>query len=246
MSVHVSLEKLRSVRLLIGTPIYGFFCYGPYLHSLLSLINLCYSLGIQIGVSSICAESLLQRSRNYVVDEFLRSDFTHLMFVDTDLHFQPEHVIALLMLDKDVIGAPYPEKKGINWNTVVHMIKSGHCQENDLQRFAGDLVFDKHIDPSNVMMEVDVLKPGFMMVKRQVFDRLQMVYPENYYRPDHIGITNFDGIRKIQMFFSVEIDPKTRKLMTEYEYFCQTWRNIGGQIYMCPWMVLTHIGSYAF
>ena len=245
MSVEMSLEKLKHVRLMIGTPVYGLQCHGTYLQSVLSLLRLCGMLGIQMGVSSICCESLLQRSRNYVVDEFLRSGYTHLMFVDTDICFQPEYVIALLLLDKDVIGAPYPDKVGIDWETVVKTIHHGNCQEHDLYRVAGDMMFDKHLDPSK-LVEVDVIKPGFMMVKRRVFDKLQMVYPENYYRPDHIGITHFDGIRNIQMFFSVEIDPDTRKLLTEYEYFCKLWRDVGGQIYMCPWMVLTHIGTHMY
>lgn len=245
MSVEMSLENLKHVRLMIGTPVYGLRCHGAYLQSILSLLRLCGMLGIQMGVSSICSESLLQRSRNYVVDEFLRSGFTHLMFIDTDICFQPEHVIALLMLDKDVIGAPYPEKQKIEWETIVQTIQNGNCLEEDLPRVAGDLVFDKHTDPSN-LVEVDVIKPGFMLVKRQVFDKLQLAYPENYYRPDHIGTTHFDGIRNIQMFFSVEIDPHTRKLLTEYEYFCKLWRNMGGHIHMCPWMVLTHIGPYMY
>jgi len=245
MSIEISLEKLKHVRLMIGTPVYGLRCHGAYLQSVLSLLQLCGMLGIQMGVSSICSESLLQRSRNYVVDEFLRSGFTHLLFVDTDICFQPEHVIALLMLDKDVIGAPYPEKQRIDWESIVKIIQTRNFKERDLDRVAGDLIFDKHLDPSN-LVEVDVMKPGFMMVKRQVFDKLQMVYPENYYRPDHIGTTHFDGIRNIQMFFSVEIDTETRRLLTEYEYFCKLWRKIGGHIYICPWMVLTHIGTHMY
>jgi hypothetical protein len=245
MSVEMPLEKLKHVRLMIGTPVYGLRCHGAYLQSILSLLQLCGVLGIQMGVSSICSESLLQRSRNYVVDEFIRSGCTHLMFVDTDICFHPEYVIALLLLDKDVIGAPYPNKAGIDWETIARTIHHGGCEEQDLHRVAGDLVFGKNLDPSK-LVEVDVIKPGFMMIKRRVFDKLQLVYPENYYRPDHIGITHFDGIRNIQMFFSVEIDPDTRKLLTEYEYFCKLWRGVGGQIYMCPWMVLTHIGTHMY
>ena len=244
MSIETSLEKLKNVRLMIGTSIYGSRCHGKYLHSLLSLLRLCGILGIQMGVSSISSESLVQRSRNYVVDEFLRSGFTHLMFIDTDICFQPEHVIGLLMLDKDVIGAPYPEKKRIDWETVIQTVHCGTTEEN-LESVCGDLLFDRTIDPSQ-LIQVDVLKPGFMMVKRCVFDKLQVVYPENYYRPDHIGTAHFNGIRNIQMYFSVEIDPETRQLLTEYEYFCKLWRKIGGEIYACPWMVLTHVGIYSY
>lgn len=251
MVVKMSVEQIRHIQLMIGTPVYGSQCYGLYLRSILSLQRKCHKVGIQMMVSNICHESLLQRSRNYVVDEFLRSGFTHLMFVDTDICFDPDYVIALLMLDKDVIGAPYPEKKKIEWETVIRGVQQAHCQETDLEKLAGDLVMDDQhkqtimTDPST-LIKVDVLKPGFMMVKRRVFDKLQMVYPENSYRPDHIGIAHFDGARNIHMFFSVEIDPDTRKLLTEYEFFCKQWRDIGGQIYMCPWMVLTHIGTHMY
>ena len=53
-----------------------------------------------------------------MVDEFLnRSDASHLLFIDSDIHFQPEDVIAMLALDKDVIGGPYP-KKAIKWKSI--------------------------------------------------------------------------------------------------------------------------------
>jgi len=239
--IEMPLEKLENVKLMIGTPMYGSRCHGAYLHSVLSLIKLCGVLGVQIGVSSICSESLLQRSRNYVVDEFLRSGFTHLILIDTDIQFKPEYVISFLMMDKDMVGAQYPEKKMIQWETIINAVKEGNVEDEEkLHELAGDLV-DNRLVPTDIV-EVDVLKMGFVMIKRQVFDKLQLSYPEHFYKPDHIGIANFDGIRRIQMFFSVEIDPETRKLATEYEFFCKMWRKIGGKIYMCPWMVLSHVG----
>lgn len=239
-TIHMPLEKLKDIKLMVGTPMYGSKCHGAYLHSVLSLIKLCNILGIQVGVTTICSESLLQRSRNYVVDEFLRSGFTHLMMIDTDIQFKPEYVISCLMMDKDIIGAQYPEKKMIRWDNVIHAIKETDVKEDKLQEIAGDLLYNDIIPTDPV--EVGFLKMGFVMIKRRVFDKLQLAYPEHFYKPDHIGITNFDGIRRIQMFFSVEIDPDTRKLVSEYDFFCKMWRKIGGKIYMCPWMVLSHVG----
>lgn len=243
--MNISLEKLKNIKLMVGTPMYGSKCHGAYLSSIISLLKLCNRIGVRVGVSSICNESLLQRSRNYVVDEFLRSGFTHLMFVDTDIQFQPEHVVALLMADKDIVGAPYPEKIDVDWKKIIQSIKDGTANEETLPRITGEFVFDTQRDPTDVV-EVESMKPGFMMIKRRVFERLQTVYPENYYKPDHIGITHFDGARHIQMFFSVEIDPETRKLLSEYDFFCKLWRKIGGKIYMCPWMVVSHIGNHLY
>jgi hypothetical protein len=74
--------------------------------------------GIETKFSFLFNESLITRARNYLVDEFLRSGYTHMMFIDSDIHFNPQDIIALLALDKDVVGGPYP-KKSINWKNII-------------------------------------------------------------------------------------------------------------------------------
>lgn len=245
----ITNETFKNTRLMIGSNLYGSKCQGPYAISILALMKLCYQLRLVVGFASISNESLIQRSRNYVVDEFLRSDCTHLMLIDTDIQFNPEDVLALLLLNQDIIGVPYPEKKDVNWDLIISSIKNNPVQKDPTvySKMTGEnfLHSIQNLDPTK-MISVDVLKPGFMMIKRNVFDRLRISYPEHYYRPDHVGIAHFGGERMIQMYFSVEIDPKTRKLLTEYEFFCKMWRDIGGKIFICPWMVVSHIGLHKY
>lgn len=242
MRDEITPENLQGKKLFVATPMYGSKCNGAYLRSLLSLLYICNMLHIPVGVSTISNESLVQRSRNYVVDEFLRSDFTHLLFIDTDIVFNPEYVIALLALDQDIVGAPYSYKK-INWGNILEAVNHNVSPEN-LCRLAG------HLDTSQWkeqdFMETDSLEMGFTMIRRNVFEKLQVAYPEHYYRPDHIGTPHFDGVRNIQLYFSVEIDPSSQKLLSECEFFCKTWKAIGGKLYVCPSMVVTHIGMYYF
>lgn len=245
MSVEITPEKLQGKKLFVGTPMYGSKCQGAYLRSILSLLYLCNALNVPVGVSTISNESLVQRSRNYIVDEFLRSDFTHLMFIDTDIVFNPEYVIAMLVLDQEVVGVPYSSKT-IHWETIVKAVHQ-NVSSDQLCRVAGNLSFEKHpLYLEKNLVEVDTLMMGFTMIKRQVLDKLRVAYPEHYYRPDHIGTPHFDGIRNIQMFFSVEVDESSQTLLTEYEFFCQKWKAIGGKMYSCPWMVLSHIGLHSF
>ena len=122
MQLQISVEDLRKNKLFVATPMYGGNCLGMYAKSCLDLQGLCTQYGIEVRFSFIFNESLITRARNYLVDEFLRSGFTHLLFLDSDIHFDPRDVIALLALDKDVIGAPYP-KKSIKWPAIIQAVQ---------------------------------------------------------------------------------------------------------------------------
>ena len=117
MELSIKVEELRKVKLFVATPMYGGNCNGLYMKACLDLQGLCMKYGIECRFSFLFNESLITRARNYLVDEFLRSGMTHLLFIDSDILFNPMDVIALAALDKDVIGGPYP-KKSINWKAV--------------------------------------------------------------------------------------------------------------------------------
>jgi len=265
MQLEVSVEKLREFKLFVATPMYGGMNHGMYMKSCLDLQSICSQYGIEIRYSFIFNESLITRARNYLVDEFLRAEgFTHLLFIDADIHFDPRDVIACLALDKDVVGGPYP-KKSIKWASVKEGVKKHpDIEPGDMEKLAGDFVFNPvpGTEKFSVAEPVEVLEigTGFMMVKRHVFDKFREAYPEFSYRPDHVGQANFDGQRYIHAYFDTVIDRKRKvvvngeerefggsdRYLSEDYMFCQWWRNIGGQIWLCPWMKTHHIGTYAF
>lgn len=110
MNVNVSVEELRKHKIFVATPMYGGSCFGTYLRSSIDLANLCRQYGISAQFYYLFNESLITRARNYLVDEFLRSDCNKLMFIDADIEYDPNHVLMLAYLDRDIIGAPYPKK----------------------------------------------------------------------------------------------------------------------------------------
>jgi hypothetical protein len=213
--------------------------------------------GIETKFSFLFNESLITRARNYLVDEFLRSGFTHLLFIDSDIHYQPQDIVALMALDKDVIGGPYP-KKSINWGNVAQAARNHpDLDPKELEGLVGEYVFNvvKGTQQFQVTEPLEVLEigTGHMMVKRQVFEKMQESFPNIKYKPDHVGQANFDGSRYIHAYFDTVIDSKdsitgggTERYLSEDYMFCQMWRKIGGQIFLCPWMKTQHIGTYAF
>lgn len=257
MEIKVKIEELKKNKLFVATPMYGGMNHGMYMKSCLDLQAIMGKYGVEVRFSFLFNESLITRARNYLVDEFLRSDATHLLFIDSDIHFNPQDVIALLALDKDVIGAPYP-KKAINWTNIAHAArKHTELEPRELETLVGDYVFNvvKGTQQFSVTEPLEVMEigTGFMMIRREVFPKMEQAYPQLRYKPDHVGQANFDGSRYIHAYFDTLIDTVdsatgggSDRYLSEDYMFCQLWRKIGGQIYLCPWMKTQHIGTYPF
>jgi hypothetical protein len=313
VNLSISVEQLRKNKLFIATPMYGGMCLGMYMKACLDLQGMCGQYGMENRFSFIFNESLITRARNYLVDEFLRSGYTHLLFLDADIHFDPKDVLALMALDKDIIGAPYP-KKSIKWNSAITAINKRHsliktvneknieiAAENmaaqaagptadgaviakplydvpkeltsqEVEQTIGDYVFNPVAGTGqfNVGEPLKVMEigTGYMMIKREVFLRWALQYPQYSYKPDHVGQANFDGSRYIHAYFDCIIDKKrqmeiqqdlgerkkgeivevggSERYLSEDYFFCQQWRNMGGEIWLCPWMRTFHVGTYAF
>ena len=257
MEIQVKLEELKQHKLFVATPMYGGMNHGLYMKSCLDLQTTMMRYGIEIKFSFLFNESLITRARNYLVDEFLRTEYTHLLFIDSDINFSAQDVIALLALDKDVIGGPYP-KKSMNWSNIAHAARNHpDLEAKKLESVVGEYVFNVVKGTSQFQvtepLEVMEIGTGYMMVKRNVFDKMKVEYPTIKYKPDHVGQANFDGSRYIHAYFDTVIDTKesivgggSDRYLSEDYMFCQMWRKMGGQIYLCPWMKTQHIGSYAF
>lgn len=257
MEIKVKIDDLKKNKLFVATPMYGGMNHGMYMKSCLDLQAIMGKYGVETRFSFLFNESLITRARNYLVDEFLRSEATHLLFIDSDIHFNPQDVIALLALDKDVIGGPYP-KKAINWTNIAHAARNRtDLEPKELENLVGDYVFNvvKGTQQFSVTEPLEVMEigTGFMMIKREVFPKMEAAYPQLRYKPDHVGQANFDGTRYIHAYFDTLIDTVdsatgggSDRYLSEDYMFCQLWRKIGGQIYLCPWMKTQHIGTYPF
>jgi hypothetical protein len=250
MEIKIAVEELRKNKLFVATPMYGGMNHGLFMKSCLDLQAMMNHYKIETKFSFLFNESLITRARNYLTDEFLRSDFTHMLFIDSDIHFNPQDIIALLALDKDIIGAPYP-KKSMNWSNIAHGARNHpELDPKELEKLVGEYVFNvvKGTKQFAVTEPLEVMEigTGFMMVKREVFGKFAEAYPDLKYKPDHVGQAHFDGSRYIHAYFDTVIDPVSERYLSEDYMFCQWWRNIGGKIYLCPWMKTQHIGTYAF
>lgn len=256
MEIKISAEELRKKKLFVATPMYGGQCAGMYCRSMSDLTALCMRYGIEMKFYSLFNESLITRARNYCCDEFIRSDYTHMLFIDSDIGFNANDVIAMLALQSDespydIIAAPYP-KKCISWEKVKQAVDKGMADDNanQLERYVGDYVFNPVIGsgaiPISEPVEVMETGTGFMLIRKNTFDIYTKAYPQYLYKPDHVRTEHFDGTREIMAFFDCIIDPESKRYLSEDYMFCQNIRKAGGKVWLCPWISLQHVGMYIF
>lgn len=251
-------ESLRGKKLLIATPMYGGQCYAPYMQSMMRLSVMCNNFGVEFDTCIVVNESLISRARNMCANVFLDRDFTHLMFIDSDIGFDPMDVIYLLHTagtddEHHVIGGVY-SKKQILWGNIYHAVKSGAVDDPQmLESISGNFYFPL-ADPSKTIQltvpsRVRELTTGFMMITRTALERFKQAHPEYSYILDP-GPGQYLPIQgQVTQFFQAEIRPdqtgQPRYLSEDY-WFSHRIIDLGMNVWACPWITLSHTGTHDY
>lgn len=237
------------IKLFLATPMYGGMCTGHYTQSLLQLQNLAQTSNIVLATSFMFNESLIQRGRNALAHNFLKTDFTHLLFIDADIVFNPADILSMLMADKDIICGVYP-KKEINWTAVARAARAGVPPE-ELKFYSGSHVINLLDNASEACFPVDqpaeILNggTGFMLIKRKVLETL--IPHVGKYSNNTLDLSGGMQLAEpIYEFFGTSICENTGVLLSEDYEFCRKWRATGGKIWAAPWIRLAHVGTYNF
>jgi len=234
---------MEAIKLMVSTPCYGGLCLQHYAESLMKLQRLCAMNRIHMMLDTTENESLVHRARNIAVGRFYqKTDCTHFMFIDADIHFDPEAVVRLLKSGHDVSCAAYP-KKTIMWNQAHEAMKAGDTR--DPNKIVSSLVMNfKYPNTPVVDGFAEVLDgpTGFMLIKRDVFTRMFDAYPELNCVNDHQN-RDFENYCAV---FDCMIDPVNRRYLSEDYAFCRRWQQMGGKIFADVTTVLGHVGNIRF
>ena len=221
---------------------YGGQCTAVYVQSIINLIGILGSKGYKTSCAFMFNESLITRARCNMAHQFLAGDADYLFWIDADIKFKAEDAIKMLEADVDVIGGIYP-KKEINWASVKEAALGG---KENLHNYTGSFVVNTLTNGPEAGVRVDqphevsAIGTGFMLIKREVFEKLKP------HTPTYVSdMTHLAG-QEIHAFYLDPIDPDTKRLLSEDYYFCHEWRKIGGKIHAAPWCRMGHMGTYLF
>lgn len=229
-------------RLFICTPCYG-GVEADYVTSRDRLNAALLTRGMPAHFHTVRGDSLITRVRNRAVHAFLKTDCTHLLWIDADLRFRAEDVFAMLDADLDVVGGAYPLKQYDN-DRIAYAAAMG---SPNILRDAAQLVMSDVGDGARTakggFLEVLDVATGFSLVKREVFEKMAAKMPELLVIDDARGPTRDEPYFA---YYDCMIEPVTRRYLSEDYAFCRRWQQIGGKCHVYLLAELGHVGKHLF
>lgn len=236
------------MKVLIATPMYGGMCTAGYTSSMIELFKRASFLeDIQLEFMYGVNEALVTRARNMCVSIFLKSDATHLLFIDSDIQFNAEQIIAMLRTKKDFVCGIYPKKK-IDWDAVKHHAVMG-IRPDQLQARSSEYLFipsGDMVQDADGLIEIERAGTGMMMISRTVFETLSNQVQSFKLEAPVMSNVRFEDTEEYKEFFYTCVDPTTKIFLHEDFNFCRLWKETGGKIYGASWVALKHIGTHTF
>lgn len=142
------------MKVVIATPTYDGF-KGPFVGSLVPALKILAKVGVDYDFYTRVGDSAVGRSRDTLVAHFLASEATDLVFIDSDLGFDPSAVMRLLQHDVDVVGGCYLKKQADKEYACDLLLKNG-----------------KPIKKGNLFKAI-MVPGGFLRIRRNVFESLK-------------------------------------------------------------------------
>jgi hypothetical protein len=207
----------------IGLPCYGGMLNESTMTSLLKFILMAGKIGLSWSLDTMVNESLVTRARNNLMAKMMTNTAaTHFMFIDSDIRFEAESIFHMMAADKSVIAGLYPKKAyPIAYNINLN-------QQTKIQ---------------GPLFTVDTAATGFLMFKRNVYERLIEAYPQSKY-VDDVGLgKQYEPM--MYAIFDCEIDEKGHYLSEDWN-FCRRAKRLGYDIWADGRVLLNHTGTHEF
>lgn len=205
----------------IALPAYDFKVSLKLAVSLARFTQIAPQHGIDVHIGSICGCSVVSRARNLLVKDFLDSDATELLFIDSDINFEPEDILRLMAWGTDTrkgIVAAVPRVRDPN---PVYIANLDYDENRELTMNRMGLVRAEHV------------ATAFMWVNRKVFEDLVEAHPEWTYWDKRAG-------KDLSAIFDFKV---TREgYIGEDFLFCDRAREAGYEVWIDPTITLGHMG----
>lgn len=210
--------------------------FAPYISSLVQTAKILDAAGIEWDFWEHSGDSYVDRARNNICARFLTTDFTDLLFIDSDMSWDAIGLMHILQSPFELTGAAYPCKN--NWDM-----------------FGEKLLYDENHapiqDPETGLLLAEWLPGGFMRIRKSCLEKMYKAYENDWYyaadikrTPGTVEGSNEDPCRKVVNLFECKVKDHNR--YGEDIMFCKKWKAIGGKCYLEPRISFGHSGMKTF
>lgn len=238
---------------MLASAFYEVKAFAPYIISLKNTFEALNGMGLKYTYLQVCGDSYVARAKNSIVHEFLKSDYTHLMIIDSDHTWDLEGFLKLLrasMKGYEVVAGLYPCKNC--WDFYGGWAREDQKTGMLLGKEEGDMR----------LLEMGGVPGGFLVYSREAFERTRYLL-DNYRSPE----TNENILEVFKSGTEFDLEPKNRddlETMTKEElidwvianqqggrighhtgediWFQVMYKRAGGQLWCEPDIDMGHIG----
>ena len=231
----------------LATPCYGGVVTQGYMQSVIGLMRQAPADRYDVTLALLGQDALITRSRNTLLAHFLALECaTHILFIDSDISFDPSLAGRLLASGKDVIAACYPLKMHYWDDQAEHRLRGGEPAAAAALRYVGQLCDGPHAFREDDYATATYVGTGFLLISRTAIERMIAAYPATRYRAIHSYESAASSQLKLHALFDCMIDPETQTYLSEDFTFSYRWRALGGQLWLDTRTSLIHTGAIDF
>ena len=211
---------LSGRKLFIAIPAYDGKINIKTAYNLAALMPKAMQFGVAVNMGDVSGCSIITMARNQLVHEFLKSDCTELLFIDSDVIATPDDILRLMAQSggKDITAGAYPRR-----------LKE--------KKFFADVFWteDGGVEMDGSLLRVERVGTGFMLIQRHVLEEMVTAHPE--WRYDD---------KKGDSYAVFDFQLKDGYYMGEDYLFCDRATAMGFKVYIDSEISLPHIGQMEF
>jgi hypothetical protein len=217
------LPDLSGVRVMIATPCGSGRYERLFMNSLFSTLEALRQCKATVNFVEMPYCSDVTLSRNKLFGTFLRSNATHMLFIDDDMGWRASDAIRLFSYQRDFVAVAGPRK------TFPASFAAQNTDERGLPKPIQQ-------EATTALIEVTDVGMAFCLLTRACCQRVADAHEELIFYGD-------DGRMEHGVFNPVVANKRYR---SEDFSFCHRWRALSGKIYVDPNVVLEHVGSFVW
>ena len=190
--------------------------------SLVATFNACNKRGIKITLDMVANSSVIQWARDEGIDHFLKSQCNVLFMVDSDMVWEPEQFIRLLVLSqlRPVVCAAYPAKRD---PTAFFLL---YDQSKDIWASADELG----------LLDIQGVGLGFTVIRREVIEKVAKKAKR---------VKDAISGREMASMFRIDSTKDGDRRGEDIAFFADI-RNAGYKVLLDPSIDLGHVGRKVY